>query len=175
MKARITTLLTFCFIASATAGPTNDLTKALEPLRPFLKTWKGHFKNSTPEKPNFDVQKWERALNGRGIRVLHSVNNGSYGGETIIFPNPKNAALEFYYFTTAGFSTRGTIEIEGTKVITLEEVSRNDDGITKVKATTELLADGNLRVVTQQFKNGAWQEGRDMTYQESPSAEVLFR
>ena len=175
MKALTTALLTFCFIASAIAGPTNDLTKALEPLRPFLKTWKGYFKDSTPEKPKFDVQKWERALNGRAVRVLHSVNNGSYGGETIIFPNPKSSALEFYYFTTAGFSTRGTIEFEGSKVITNEEVSRNDDGITKVKATTEFLADGKMRIVTQQFKNGVWHEGRDMTYQESPAAEVLFR
>jgi hypothetical protein len=175
MKALATALLGFCFVASAMADQTNDLAKGLEPLRPFLKTWKGHFKNSTPEKPNFDVQKWERALNGRALRILHSVNNGSYGGETIIFPNPKSSTLEFHYFTTAGFSTRGTIDFDGNKVITNEEVSRNDDGITKVKGTTELLADGKMRVLTQYFKNGAWTDGRDMTYQESPAAEVLFR
>src|SRR5262245_23293566 len=112
MKPLITTLFAFCLIGSVAAEQKTNLAEALEPLRPFLKTWKGHFKNSTPEKPNFDVQKWERALNGRAIRILHSVNNGSYGGETIIFPNPKSSALEFYYFTTAGFSTRGTLEFD---------------------------------------------------------------
>src|SRR5689334_5113379 len=167
MKLLITSLFTFCLIASVAAEQTTNLAKALEPLRPFLKTWKGHFKNSTPEKPNFDVQKWERALNGRAVRILHSVNNGSYGGESMIVPNPKTSTLEYYYFTTAGFYTRGTIEFEGTKVITHEEVTGNDDGVTKVKGTTEILPDGKMRVLTQYFKNGAWTDGRDMTYRET--------
>ena len=147
----------------------------LEPLRPFLKTWKGHFKNSTPEKPNFDIQKWERALNGRAVRILHSVNNGSYGGETIIAPNPKTSVLEFHYFTTAGFQTRGTIDFDGKKMTTHEEVTGNDQGITKVKASTELLANGKMRVITEYYKQGTWEQGRDMTYEESPGAEVTFR
>ena len=175
MKSLMATLIAVCFVASAPGQQATNLAKALEPLRPFLKTWKGHFKNSTPEKPNFDVQRWERALNGRAVRILHSVNNGSYGGESMIVANPKTSALEFYYFTTAGFYTRGTIEFEGDKMITHEEVTGNDDGITKVKGTTELLPGGKMRVLTQYFKNGAWETGRDMTYQETPGAEVLFK
>jgi hypothetical protein len=175
MKSLIATLIILGFIASAAAQQATNFSKALEPFRPFLKTWKGHFKNSTPEKPNFDVQRWERALNGRGVRILHSVNNGAYGGESMIVVNPKTAALEFYYFTTAGFYTRGTIEFEGDKMITHEEVTGNDDGITKVKGTTELLPGGKMRVLTQYFKKGAWETGRDMTYEESPSAEVVFK
>jgi len=175
MKALITLCLAIGFVASVGAAQTNELTKALQPLQPFLKTWKGHFRNSTPEKPNFDVQRWERALNGRAVRIIHSVNNGAYGGESMIVANPKTAALEFYYFTTAGFYTHGTIEFQGGKVITHEEVTGNDDGVTKVKGTTELLPEGKLRVLTQYFKNGAWVDGRDMTYEETPAAEVLFR
>jgi len=76
MKALATALLGFCFVASAMADQTNDLAKGLEPLRPFLKTWKGHFKNSTPEKPVYDTAKWERAMNGQAVRVTHSVNDG---------------------------------------------------------------------------------------------------
>jgi len=57
----------------------------LEPLRPWLeKTWKGEFKNSTPEKPIVDVARWERALNGKAVRVLHSINDGVYGGESLV-------------------------------------------------------------------------------------------
>jgi hypothetical protein len=29
----------------------------------------------------FDVSHWERAMNGRAIRMLHSVNDGEYGGD----------------------------------------------------------------------------------------------
>lgn len=135
----------------------------------------GYFKDSTPEKPKFDVQRWERALNGRAVRILHSVNNGSYGGESIIVPDPKTTGLEFYYFTTAAFTTRGTIEFKDGKLITHEEVTRNEDGITKVKGTTELLPGGKMRVLTQYYKNGAWENGRDMTYEEAPGAQVLFK
>ena len=175
MKALITIWFAIAFVASAAAIETNELAKALQPLAPFLKTWKGHFKNSTPEKPNFDVQRWERALNGRAVRIIHSVNNGAYGGESLIVANPKTAALEYYYFTTAGFYTHGTIAFEAGKVITQEEVTGNDDGVTRTKGTTELLPGGKMRVLTQYFKNGAWTDGRDMTYEETPAAEVVFR
>lgn len=162
--------------ANVLADETNSLAKGLEPLRPFLgKTWKGEFRNSTPEKPRFDVQRWERALNGKAVRVIHSVNEGAYGGESIIMPNPKTSAVEFHYFTTAGFITRGTMEVEGRKLITHEEVTGDANGTTKVKGTTELLPDGSMRVRTSYFKNGAWEEGRDMTYKETPSAELRFK
>ena len=63
----------------------NSLSERLKPLKSYIgKTFKGEFSNSTPEKPVFDVQHWERILNGKGIRITHSVNNGEYGGESII-------------------------------------------------------------------------------------------
>src|SRR5262245_5482974 len=77
-----------------------------EPLRPLLqKTWKGSFKNSSPDKPTVDVMHWERALNGRAIRVLHSINDGSYGGETLFRWDESKQAVTYHYFTTAGFTT----------------------------------------------------------------------
>src|SRR5499426_3509207 len=75
-----------------------SLEAGLEPLRPLLeKTWKGAFKNSTPERPVVDVMRWERALNGKAVRLLHSVNEGSYGGETIITWNAKEQQATFHY------------------------------------------------------------------------------
>jgi hypothetical protein len=55
----------------------------LEPLRPLLrKTWKGVFAGSKAEKPTVDVARWERALNGQAVRVLHSINQGVYGAKS---------------------------------------------------------------------------------------------
>src|SRR5688572_28206099 len=66
--------LVLCAALGARAADT--LAKELEPLRPFIgKTWKGQFKDSTPEKPKVDVAKWERALNGQAVRILHSVDH----------------------------------------------------------------------------------------------------
>ena len=158
------------------AEPSGNLAKPLEPLRPFVgKTWKGHFKNSTPAKPKYDVARWERSLNGQAVRILHSVNEGDYGGETIITWDREAKELQFHYFTTAGFSTRGTIAFEGSKMITHEKVIGNQDSITEVKATTELLPDGQMRVKSRYLKNGEWTDGRDTTYRETPGAKVVFK
>jgi hypothetical protein len=53
----------------------------------LAKTWKGALKSSEPDKlatanlpearPVVDVMRWERALNGKAIRVLHSINDGA--------------------------------------------------------------------------------------------------
>ena len=158
------------------AEQAEPLAKALEPFRPILgKTWKGHFKKSTPEKPLVDVSRWERALNGQAIRILHSVNNGSYGGESILMANPKTGTVEFYYFTTAGFLTRGTVTFEGGKILTREEVTGSKEGITEVKATTELQSDGKLHVKSEYLKEGNWVPGHDILYEVSADSQVVFK
>src|ERR1051325_4965018 len=94
-----TLLLSFTAVSIHVYGPLTNLSTQLEPLRPFIgKTWKGEFKSSTPEKARFDISKWERALNGKAVRILHSVNDGEYGGETIITSNAKAERLESHYF-----------------------------------------------------------------------------
>src|SRR5690349_2045516 len=71
--------------------------KELEPFRPFLGVWKGHFKRSTPERPLVDIARWERALNGKAIRILHSVNDGSYGGESIVLWDEEKKSIVTHY------------------------------------------------------------------------------
>jgi hypothetical protein len=72
----------FCLGGALAVTPAEELplNSHLEPLRPLLeKTWIGTFKDSKPAKSTVDVQKWERALNGQAIRLLHSINDGAYG------------------------------------------------------------------------------------------------
>ena len=114
-----------------------------EPLQPLLgKTWKGVFKDSKPDKPVIDVSHWERALNGQAVRSLHSINQGMYGGETVFIWNDKKKTIEYYYFTTAGFMTTGTLEIKEGKFISHEEVKGEAGGITEVRSTCEIQPDG---------------------------------
>jgi hypothetical protein len=152
------------------------LDSPLEPLRPLLdKTWKGAFKNSTPEKPIVDVMRWERALNGKAVRVLHSVNDGTYGGETIFMWDEKKQEVGYHYFTTAGFRTVGSMNVKDGKLTTHEVVAGAAGGVTEVRGTSELLADGKLRVKTEHMKDGKWQPGREVTYEEDSAAKVVFK
>jgi hypothetical protein len=160
----------------ATAADAPKLNENLEKFRPLLgKTWRGEFKNSTPEKPMVDVARWERALNGQAIRVLHSINQGVYGGETIIQWSPEKKSLVYTYFTTAGFQTSGTMTWSGSKYTSLEKVTGDAQGVTEVKAVGELLPDGTLVTSSEYLKNGKWELGHSAVYREDPKAEVVFK
>jgi hypothetical protein len=122
-----------------------------------------------------DVARWERALNGKAVRILHSINNGTYGGESIVMWDPEAKAVRYHYFTTAGFTTTGTMMFEGAKIVTHEKVSGAGDGIAEVRGTTQMNPNGTFQVKTEYLKNGSWGPGRDTTYREDPTATVVFK
>ena len=158
---------------------TNDPFRLSEHLKPFSsyvgKTFKGKFAHSTKKKPAYDISRWERALNGNAIRILHSVNNGEYGGESIIMWDSERESLASWYFTTAGFYTTSTFEFDGKRLISLEDVSGNQNGITKVKTIIQLLPDGKLQNRSKYFMNNVWVDGHEIYYQEAPDAKVVFK
>lgn len=167
-------LLTCLAVPAVTAAA--ELSPRLAPLRPLLgKTWRGVFPDAKPDKPKVDVSRFEAVLNGQAVRNLHSINDGEYGGETVIVWDREKQALVFYYFTTAGFYTTGTMREEGGALVSHEAVKGQADGITEVKATFRLQPDGRLHVKTQYLKQGAWVDGRDMYYVETPGAVVKFK
>ena len=170
---RITVLLAAPFTAfSAEEGA---LDPHLEPLRPWLnKTWRSDAAEPGA-KPKVDVARWERALNGKAVRILHSINDGEYGGETIATWDEAKKSVVYHYFTTAGFMTTGTMSFEGGKVLTNEKVSGSAGGVTEVRGTAEIAADGTFRMKTEYLKDGQWQPGRDATYREDAGARVVFK
>jgi hypothetical protein len=148
----------------------------LEPLARFVgKTWRGEASTHSPETPMVDISHWEWALNGRAIRILHSVNDGEYGGESIVMWDPEAEALSVHYFTTAGFMTRATLEVLEDGYRSVEDVSGHEGGITRVEAVAHVLPDGRLRSTSRYLRNGDWVDGHSITYAEAPSAKVIFR
>lgn len=176
MKTSVFLLSTLVAVAAVRAAEPLPLDEHLEPLRPFLgKTWRGEFKNSTPDKPIIDVARWERALNGKAIRVLHSINDGAYGGETIIRWDQESKKIVYHYYTTAGFMTSGTMTLADGKLIGFEKVSGDANGVTEVRSTAELRPDGTLLTKAEYRKNGQPSGGREALYTEAPNAEVKFK
>src|ERR1043166_6447479 len=173
---KITALIICCGVTLSFAGTDKpSLNRHLEPLQPLLgKTWKGVFKDSKPDKPVVDVSHWERILNGQAVRSLHSINQGAYGGETVFIWNDRKKTIEYYYFTTAGFMTTGTLEVKDGKMITHEEVKGEAGGITEVRSTGEI-QDGKFHVKAEHLKNGEWVPGHEVTYEEDPAGQVVFQ
>lgn len=175
IRTKICLTVMLLLVCSALFAQEN-LSEHLAPLKPFIgKTWVGTFNNSSDGKQTIDVSRWERALNGQAVRILHSINNGEYGGESILYWDKEKKSIVYYYFTTAGFMTHGTMSFNGNKIISRETVSGNENGITEVKSVGEVLPDGTMRSTSQYLQNGKWVEGHSATYKESPDAKVIFK
>lgn len=153
-----------------------EMNPRLAPLRHLVgKTWRAVFPESTEARPVVDVSRFEVALNGQAVRNLHSINDGEYGGETLIVWDEAKQALAYHYFTTAGFYTVGTMRQEDGAIVSHELVTGNADGVTEVKATSRVLPDGRLSVKARMLKNGQWEDGRERIYAEDAKAVVRFK
>ena len=153
---------------AAAAGP-------LDVFKPLCgKTWRGEFTGPDGTKM-VDVSRWELILGGMAVRTVHSLNDGVYGGETLLFWDTAKESLAFVYITTAGFRTEGTISVDGATFTSHEVVHGDADGITEVRATSQLLEDGTLAMVSEYLKDGAWTAGHKVVYVEAPQAEVKFK
>ncbi|WP_051252393.1 hypothetical protein [Ferrimonas kyonanensis] len=142
-----------------------DLDPHLEPLRPFLgKVWRGEFSDSTPEKPVVDVSQWQPALQGKAVRITHSLNQGQYEGETLMVWDAQAESIVFYYFTTAGFYTQGKAYSEDGVFYFHEKVAGSGDGIAEVKSEVRLV-DGQMLQQAYYLKQGEWVQGHSAVYQ----------
>lgn len=160
----------------APVAPSGHETKIAPQLARFDafvgKTWRALV---DAENEVYDVSRWERALNGQAIRVLHSVGDGAYGGETIVMWDREREQLIYTYFTTAGFYTTGSMyfDDEG-RLHSREQVTGNEDGVTEVRAIMELPSEGEMRVRTRMLRNGEWEDRGEVVYRVAPDAEVIL-
>jgi hypothetical protein len=167
-------LLLFCLVVSPAEEA--KLNPHLQPLAPLLgKTYRGTLTDANGKPVATDISRWEAILNGQAVRILHSVNNGAYGGESIIRWDEQKGTLTSYYATTAGFHTTGTARVEGNRLHTEEDVHGNAGGATAVRAITEIQPDGGFKVSVSQLRNGQWEKGGERVYRVDPEARVIFK
>jgi hypothetical protein len=98
-----------------TAGGAASHMEWFEPLAG--KTWKATLPNGA-----VDVHRFELILNGQVLRTIHSVNDGAYGGEALVYWDEEKQTLASHYVTTAGFFTTATIRIENVAMLSHEIV-----------------------------------------------------
>lgn len=148
----------FGAVLSAVASPVTiteqgRLAPELEAFRPYIgKTYQGEYKDEATGKVAIDISQWQRALNGQAIRILHSMNEGEYGGESIIFYDQSVKKIRYYYFTTAGFYTEGSATFDGNRFISSEQVTGNANGITEVRAIAHFDDNGDLSMESEYLK-----------------------
>jgi len=67
------------------------------------------------------------------------------------------------------------LHFEDGKLISIEDVTGNENGITQVKAIIEFLSDGQFLNSSKYFMNGNWVDGHKIHYKEEPDAQVVFK
>ena len=61
------------------------------------------------------------------------------------------------------------------KLISIEEVTGNQNGITKVKAIAKFLPQGGFINSSMYYQNNVWVDGHEVHYKESPESKVQFK
>lgn len=163
------------FTISVCTAQQKEISEHLKPFAPFVgKTWVGEFTDPSGKEMR-DVSKWKRILNGNAIRILHSLNKGMYGGETVLYYDKVKKAVSFHYFTTAGFQTSGTFEFKNDEFIGMENVTGSEDGITLVKSVSKFIDKNSFEVKSQYLQKGEWIKGHNIKYKLDNSAKVIFK
>lgn len=154
------------------------LHEKLEPFRPYLDAYfEGDLSQPDALVRTIDRSHWQRVLNGNAIRTVHSINDGEYGGESIIFWDERQQSLAYYYFTTAGFYTHGTMSFsaDGTQLSAIEMVENNAKGITQVRSTSTFNDDGSLSTHAEYLQQGVWVPGHRARYERRDQLEIRFK
>ena len=131
------------------------------------KTWRGV---GTGPQAIEDIQRWEWAVGGHAVRVVHSVGGGAYAGETLIFRDKASGAYIYHYFTSGGFHTTGVMRPTGPGAFEAEETVHGLDGFPPIRSTLVMGADGVHRVRSFQQENGVWVEKGGFDYREDDTA-----
>jgi hypothetical protein len=144
----------------------------LEELRPFLGvTWKGDLSDPGAKARRTDIVRYDRTLNGEVVRMLHSMNNGDFGGEMIIRFSEEKEAVEYHYFTSAGFYVQGIMTFRGGRMIAEDRDAQGQPVIRTVRS----LKGERLISKTQMYRDGGWTQGTEQFYEPAPEEKIRYR
>jgi hypothetical protein len=135
------------------------------------RTWRG---TGTGPQAVEDIQRWDWAIGGHAVRVVHSVGGGAYAGESPIFRDRDSGAYVYHYFTTGGFHTSGIMRPTGPGAFEAEETVHGLEGYSVLRSTLTMGPDGVHRTRTSREVGGAWVEQGGFDYREDPSATPVM-
>ncbi|WP_262689954.1 hypothetical protein [Kordiimonas aestuarii] len=164
------TLFIVLLVLSGFSAVAGEPIKELAALSPFAgKTWRTASGSVDGSENATDISKWEWAMHGRAVRITHSVNGGSYAGESLIHWDGQQEKIIFRYVTTASFYTDGIITpVEG-GIEVHEFVRGAKSGPTETRSAY-MLKDGEMHGWAQLKTDGEWGEISEFRYEEAPDA-----
>ena len=93
----------------------------------------------------------------------------------MILWDPEQESLISWYFSTAGIISNSVVEIKKNKLISIEDVSNNYNGIMKIKTIYFLTKSVILMYKIKYLMNNIWVDGYEMIYEVDSKAEIIFK
>lgn len=169
-------ILNALFAAALLAAAPAFAGQTYAPMAPFAPlagtAWRGE--GTAPDGSSVvDYAVYELILGGRALQATHRLEDGSYGGRTIIFYDEGAKEYVFHYFTTAGFHTTGSLELTEEGFDSIEKVNGHPD-VAEVRASARI-GDGVITVESETvMKDGAVKEHGGFVYREIAERPALF-
>jgi len=113
-----------------------------------------------------DVQLWLWNEDGKALIVKHRLEDGSYGGDSMITKDAATGKLSSVYKTNAGFSTTGIITLNEDGSWDSTEDVIGTSNVTKVRSRGHVREDGALISVSEYLLDGEWVPGNSFVYTE---------
>ncbi|GHF18990.1 hypothetical protein GCM10017044_11930 [Kordiimonas sediminis] len=171
------TLILLSINSMVSAAPQTNAPALIDPLallEPYTnRTWQ-HTVGTKGEPGYFnDISHWQTVMGGHAVLTRHSVNEGVYGGYTLIFYDAEASILRCTYVTNGGFYTECTIRQADDQIIVEETVKGTRRGPESVRSQIAI-EDGQM-IVTSQYKTEKdWSDPEVRRYHENPTALVIF-
>jgi hypothetical protein len=151
-------LLVVLLLVASPAWSEPAVRTELQPLQ-FLvgHCWSTSFPNGTTT----DTHCFEPSLDGRIVRDQHVVRSGGkpYAGETVYAWDPRRKQIVYTYWASDGALSTGAVEADSAgNLVFQENYASDDDELVLRSVWTRRGEDGFETHVTQQLKDGKWQE-----------------
>lgn len=156
------------FLNISKSDHSNDLFLLHDDLKVFKyfigKTFSGEIQNYKKDSYVNEIVNWEAIFKGNGIRIKHSINNDEFIGESIIMFDGKEKSYSCWYFSSGGISNKSKFLIEDNKIIFFEDVSENNNSITKIRTSYLISENGGYYKKILYLINNVWVKGNNILY-----------
>lgn len=169
-NSKHTLLFIFFFIELIFGNQIRNNIRLFDDLKNFKKfvgkTFIGNIENKNNDSIGHEIIKWELALKGDAIKIYQHINENELVGESIIMFDQATNQFSCWYFSSGGVSKKSKVIVNGEQIILIEDVSKNNNSITKIRTKYEFIKSDSYIKNTQFLINNVWTKGLEINYKE---------